>query len=163
MIMRRLLRIIITSCLGFMLLQAYSSEVDVNSRPIMRKLLRGEQIRAITVPGFLIRYIMLFDAETREIQPLLKGVTSATFALSNNNNAPGIFERIGNSLGLFGYENLLDVIDSDSKITIRQLKQRNRIKELVFLINEAESVICLSMRGKITNEGLLEVVAKFAD
>lgn len=106
---------------------------------------------------------MLFNAETRKIQPLLKGVTSATFALSNSNNASEIFERIENSLNLFGYEDLLEVIGSKSKITIKQLKQGSIIKELVLLINDTESILCLSMRGKITNEELLEVVAKFAN
>jgi hypothetical protein len=55
---------------------------------------------------------------------------------------------------------LLEVIDSELKITV---KQGSSIKELIFIINDAVSVICLSIRGKITNEELLEVVAKFAD
>lgn len=163
MVMRRLLRIVIIFFLGFMLLQACSSHSGDNSKPKLGELLKREQIRAVTVPNFLIRYLMLFNAETRKIQPLLKGVTSATFALSNSNNASEIFERIENSLNLFGYEDLLEVIGSKSKITIKQLKQGSIIKELVLLINDTESILCLSMRGKITNEELLEVVAKFAN
>lgn len=163
MVMRKSLRIVIIFCLGFMLLQACSSDSGVNSKPMLGELLKREQIRAVTVPNFLIRYLMLFNAETRKIQPLLKGVSSATFALSNSNNASEIFERIENSLILFGYEDLLEVIDSESKITIKQLKRGSIIKELIFLINDTESVICLSIRGKITNEELLRFVAKFAN
>lgn len=163
MIMKRIFLLIVALLVGLTLLQACSKQQVKPDAISARKVLKNEDIRAITLPGFFVRYVMLFDKELRQFTSSLKDVSSVTFALSNSSQAEIAFNRVNNKLKLNSFEDLLEVIDSDAKIAIKQRKDDNTIEEIVLLVNDDESFICMAIKGSINEDELRSLVAKFAN
>lgn len=135
-----------------------------NFKPVVKKLLNDVEIRSFTLPGFLVKYAMLASHETRQLRPALKGVSSFTIAINENlNDSFNLFSRINNELANYNYLTLLEIIDSEANVLIKALEADGEIKELVMIINEQDSFVCISMRGNINPECLTQVLANFTD
>jgi non-homologous end joining protein Ku len=156
--MKTIIKISIIFSLAFLLTGA-NGAVQLNSKPTFTKILVREQLKAYTIPGFLARYVLLFNEDTRKIRPILKGVSSITVSLSDEmKDSHQVFSRINSQLNNSDYTNILEVIDSESCIVIKSLENDNIIRELVLMINDNSSIICISLKGKISTENIFEVL-----
>lgn len=127
-----------------------SSSYNKKGRPIATNLFRSEQVTTYTIPGFLIRYAMLATSETRELRPAFKGVSSVSIAVSDPKiHCNSLFSKINFTLNSHNYNTLLEIIDDHSNVTLKVLLEENRVRELVILIEDEKSLVCVSVRGKI--------------
>jgi hypothetical protein len=135
-----------------------------NSRPILKKLLNREDIRSFTLPGFLVKYAMLASYETRQLRPALKGVSSFTISINENfSDSFNLFSRINNELASYNYSTLIEIIDCEANVLIKVLEMEGEIRELVMIINEKDTFVCISMQGNINPEGLSQALEYIAD
>ena len=140
-----------------------SPKESSNTRPVLRHILSQEDVRAYVLPGFLVRYAMLVTEETRQIRPALRGVSSFTLSITENlRDAKNVFTRLNLKLKAANYCNYMEVIDSDGKITIKALERDGHIREIVIIVNDNESLVCIGLRGDIDPENLLLLVSNFA-
>lgn len=133
-------------------------------RPILSQLLYQEDVRAFKLPGFLVRYAMLATEETRKIRPTLKGMTSITISLQEDmKNSGEVFERICSRLNRANYSSYIEVIDNHSRIAIKALEKDGKIKEMVIIIDDNSSFICLGIKGNIYPESFIQLVSNFTE
>lgn len=133
------------------------------SKPILKGLLRQENMRSYSIPAFFVKSAMLISKDTRSIRPALNGARSFTISIYENaDNAADAFLRINAGLKAGNYSSIIEVIESDSKVTIQTLEHNGSIKEMVIIINDQSSFMCFSVKGNLSPDSILEVVSKFA-
>jgi hypothetical protein len=132
--------------------------------PTINKLLYKEDLRSFRIPGFLVKYAMMISKETRQIRPALRGVSAFTISISENiKDSQSIFKRINNKLIDSNYSSIMEVIDSESSITIKALEQKGIIREMVILVNDDSSIICFALRGRISPNNFIKLVDNLAN
>jgi hypothetical protein len=141
-------------------LSGASGAVQENSKPVLSKILVGEQLKSYKIPGFLARYALLITEDTRKLRPMFKGVSSISVSVAEDlKDSNRVFNRINSQLSSNNYTSILEVVDSESSIVVKLLEQNDTIRELVFMINDNSSFICISLKGRISTENLLNVVS----
>jgi hypothetical protein len=163
--MKNSIKLIVT--LGLILVVTLGScnpRKESRTTPIVNKLLFQEDLRSFRIPGFLVRYVMLVSEETRKIRPVLVGVNSFTISISEDlKDSQGVFMRINSELNSSNYTNIMEVIESTSRITIKALERNGLIREMVILIDDDSSFICLAIRGRIDPENFIKLVNNLAN
>lgn len=128
-------------------------------QPTVSRLLSKENLRTFIVRGFIVRYAMLISSDTRLIRHSLKGISSFTISFSENDmESRSIFTRINKGLKEKKYSSIMEVIESDSRIAVKALEEKGRIKEMVVLINDQSSFVCITMKGHIDPVSFLKFV-----
>ena len=139
-----------------------SNNKDYN-KPLVKGLLYNEQLSSYSIPAFLVRGVLLLTEDTRRITPALKGVRSITFSINEDVQNPNlVFSRLNDGLNAGNYTSIVEIINEDSRVTIKMLERNNYVREMVVLINDYKSIICISMKGRFVPKNILEVVANFA-
>lgn len=158
--MKKSIYILIALLFGIEVVTASCSpREDIESKPVLARLLYQEDLRTFTVPGFLVRYAMLVSEDTRRVRPALKGVNSFTISISEDvKDSRSVFTRINSGLNKRNYINIMEVIDNESRITVKALEHKGRIREMVVLIDDKSSIVCFSMRGRIDPANFLKFV-----
>ncbi|MDY0253999.1 MAG: DUF4252 domain-containing protein [Tenuifilaceae bacterium] len=163
--MKKSIHILLT--LAFTLLVTLAScspKADVNEKPILSQILHQEDIRSFKVPGFLVRHAMRVSEETRMIRPALKGITSVTISISEDLADPkNVFTRINARLNKANYCSFMEVIDNDSRITIKALEKDGNIREMVIIIDDNSSFVCLGVKGNINPDSFMQLVTNLTE
>ncbi|MFP4556458.1 MAG: DUF4252 domain-containing protein [Bacteroidales bacterium] len=133
------------------------------NQPIIKGLLKQENMRSYSIPAFLVKSAMLISKDTRSIRSALNGAKSFTISIYENiEEAAGAYTRINSGLKAGNYSSIIEVIEGDSKMTIKTLEHNGVIKEMVIIINDQSSFVCFSVKGSINPDSILEAVSKFA-
>lgn len=133
-------------------------------RSSIKKLLLNENIRTFTIPGFIARYAMLATNETRELRPALRGVRKFTISIADNlNDSKNVFTRISKGLNKSSYNTIVEIIESESRLLVKVLENEGEIKDIVIIINDCDSFVCLSMQGRMNPEDLNQFIASLAN
>lgn len=132
------------------------------TKPVFSKIIESEGIDSYRIPTFLIRFALNFDEEGQQLMPLFNGSRFINFAISENNNVENeqSYLRLRNQLDKSSYKSLIDIVDKDAKLSIKALVDNNIIREFVILINDENSLIAISMTGKINLHEIAESIAK---
>jgi hypothetical protein len=163
--MKKSLQILLTLAFSLLVTMAScSTKSQSNQKPVLSQILYQEDIRSFKLPGFLVRYVMLISEETCMIRPALKGVTSFTISISEDmKDSRNVFARINERLRKANYNSFMEVIDSDSRITIKALEKNGRIREMVIIIDDSSSFVCLGVKGNINPENFMQLVTNFTE
>ncbi len=158
--MKKSIYILIALLLGLEVVTAScTAREEFETKPVLARLLYQEDLRTFTVPGFLVRYAMLVSEDTRRVRPALKGVNSFTISISEDvKDSQSVFSRINAGLNRRNYINIMEIIDNESRITVKALEHKGRIREMVVLIDDKSSIVCFSMRGRIDPANFLKFV-----
>jgi hypothetical protein len=160
--MKNLIKLALTISLILVLCIASGSvRKEHNSKPVLSSVLYKENLKTYKIPGFLVRYAMLITEDSRRIRPALKGVSSINISITEGvNNSKSVFTRINNTLSENNYLNILEIIDPKSQIVVKTLENNNIIREMVLMINDDSTIVCISIKGKISPENLLKVITE---
>jgi len=133
-----------------------------NTKPVFSKILEEEGIDSYNIPVFLVKLALNFSDESESIMPLFKGSRSISLAIldDHRHNYLQSYKRICNSLELSSYSDLVNIIDSDSRITIKALLHESIIRELVVLIHDKDNFVAISMTGRINPRDIAEAITK---
>jgi len=135
---------------------------ELNTRPKLMHILEREGIDSYKIPAFLVRFALNFCDESKEILPLFRGSHSISIAICENESRQydESYNRICKSLDQSSYLNFVDIIDRDSRITIKALLKDEVIREIVALIRDHDSFIAVSMAGTIDPKSIAETITK---
>ena len=154
---------ILLACFAVILSITPSEKSEQRAKPVAEQTLAKNSLRSLTVPGFLLRSVLIVNEDARKFRNGLKGVSSITFSINEDVlNSQDKFLSINSMLSENSYKTIVEIIDANSSIVIRSLEESGKIRELVLLIIDSNSIICMSMRGYICPNRLIETLASFA-
>ena len=158
--MKNLISIILISMLLPMVGLSSNHPDNQNTKPRFANILESEGIDNYQIPTFLVKFAINFCDESDDILPFFKGSRSVNIAICEGNprKYDESFKRICKSLELLSYQNFVEIIDGDSKITIKALFNDKIIRELVILIHDNDSFVAVSMNGRIDPKNIAESV-----
>lgn len=138
------------------------TENDVSKKPVFTKILENEKIDSYRIPTFLIKYVLSFDEDAEDIRPLFNGSHFINFAIYENlpNSYSQIVTSIMNELDKASYTTLIQIVEKNSKVTIRAMVDNDVIRELVVLICDDDEFVALSMTGRMDKNELGKTIAK---
>ena len=137
---------------------------NAKEKPIFDRLILSENVTTFKIPAFIVRYVLRFTDEGDELRNALSGTTSFRFAITENaRDTEGIFDRINSKLNVSRYTNLMEINDGKSKITIKYLESKEKIREIVFLVSDSESFVCFSIKGRISPENLSAIATGYME
>jgi hypothetical protein len=134
------------------------------SKPLFSLILEDEGIDSYHIPVFLVKFALWFSEDSESIVPLFKGSRTINLAVFEKTDidrkCSDCYNRICKSLESSSYCDLIKIIDSDSRITIKALLNESIIRELVVLIHDNDNFVAISMTGRIDPKSIAETIAK---
>lgn len=136
----------------------YSQNVD----HLLKKVSKAESVEKVAINGFMMSLGKMFGGV--KDMPLVRGVDSMeifTLSANDTNLKKDFIKLFNNSKDEKGYETLIFVKDKEDGIRILVKKEKDIIKDMIFLCMSEEEPTVIKLSGKIKQSDIDELVEKY--
>lgn len=139
-------------------ISGYGQNID----HLLKKVSNTENIEKVKINGFMMSLGKMFGGV--KDMPVARGVKSMEiFTLSNNDSKlkDDFIKLFNNTKDEKGYETLIFVKDKEDGIRIMVKKDKDIIKDMIFLCMDKEEPAIIRFSGKIKEKDIEELVEKY--
>jgi ribosomal protein S3AE len=144
--------------------QSYSQNVDA----IINQFAKNEnvyKIRIGTFGMFFVKNIGAIFIKEKDVLPILKSIKSlGIFILddeSDEKTKNEIKQKLSKLKDDHEYTTFLQVKDGDDNVRMMVRKDKNIIRELLLIVDDAEDTVVIRVKGKLKESDLAEIIVKY--